>query len=112
MLSEDWDRNGSIKVADNPLAESVRHVGCYSESRLYSYPGVSAGKKTYASLLRALGLERMRHRQEYRNSEQRNEPPPNHSITSSARARRDGGTVSPSVFAVFRLRTSSNFVGC
>jgi hypothetical protein len=35
-----------------------------------------------------------------------------HSMTSSARARIDGGIVRPSVFAVFRLITSSNFVGC
>src|SRR5262249_27496841 len=35
-----------------------------------------------------------------------------HSITSSAIASSDGGTVRPSVFAVLRLMTSSNFVGC
>ena len=35
-----------------------------------------------------------------------------HSMTSSARARIDGGTVRPSALAVFRLTTSSNFVGC
>src|SRR4029077_3589191 len=38
--------------------------------------------------------------------------PRRHSITSSARARIDGGTVRPSVFAVLRLTTSSNVVGC
>jgi hypothetical protein len=37
---------------------------------------------------------------------------PSHSITWSARARSDGGTVRPSAFAVFRLMTSSNLVGC
>jgi MFS family permease len=37
---------------------------------------------------------------------------PLHSITSSARARIDGGMVRPSAFAVFRLMTSSNVVGC
>src|SRR5258708_463097 len=35
-----------------------------------------------------------------------------HSITSSAWASSDGGTVSPSALAVLRLITSSNFVGC
>src|SRR5436305_8028291 len=35
-----------------------------------------------------------------------------HSMTSSARASSDCGTVSASAFAVFRLMTSSNFVGC
>jgi hypothetical protein len=34
-----------------------------------------------------------------------------HSITSSARARKEGGTVRPSAFAVLRLTTSSNDVG-
>ena len=33
-------------------------------------------------------------------------------MTLSARSSSDGGTVSPSAFAVFRLMTSSNFVGC
>src|SRR4029077_3960326 len=37
---------------------------------------------------------------------------PAHSITSSARARIDGGTVRPSALAVLRLTTSSNRVGC
>jgi hypothetical protein len=35
-----------------------------------------------------------------------------HSMTSSARARIEGGTVRPSAWAVFRLTTSSNLVGC
>ena len=35
-----------------------------------------------------------------------------HSITSSARASSEGGTVRPSAFAVLRLITSSNLVGC
>ncbi len=33
-------------------------------------------------------------------------------ITSSARFSSDGGIVRPRAFAVFRLMTSSNFVGC
>src|SRR4029079_11741561 len=36
---------------------------------------------------------------------------PIYSMTSSARARTVGGTVRPSAFAVFRLITSSYFVG-
>jgi hypothetical protein len=35
-----------------------------------------------------------------------------YSITSSARASSEGGTVRPSAFAVLRLSTSSSFVGC
>src|SRR5262249_29953333 len=38
--------------------------------------------------------------------------PPHHSITSSARASSVGGTVRPIVFAVCRLMTNSNLVGC
>jgi hypothetical protein len=38
--------------------------------------------------------------------------PPVHSITSSARTRNDSGIVRPSAFAVLRLITNSNFVGC
>jgi hypothetical protein len=37
---------------------------------------------------------------------------PVHSMTSSAPASKDRGTVSPSVFAVFRFMTNSSFVGC
>jgi hypothetical protein len=37
--------------------------------------------------------------------------PPPHSITSSARASSEGGTVRPSAFAVLRLMASSYFVG-
>src|SRR5215471_17876123 len=40
------------------------------------------------------------------------EPPLHHSITSSARLSRIGGTSRPIAFAVFRLIASSNFVGC
>jgi hypothetical protein len=35
-----------------------------------------------------------------------------YSITLSARSRNDSGMVKPSVFAVLRLTTSSNLVGC
>src|SRR5947207_15453070 len=35
-----------------------------------------------------------------------------YSITSSARARIDGGTMTPSAFAVLRLMTNSKMVGC
>src|SRR5690348_15720495 len=35
-----------------------------------------------------------------------------HSITSSAIERMPGGAVSPRVFAVFKLSTNSNLVGC
>jgi hypothetical protein len=44
-------------------------------------------------------------------AEERDEPAPVHSITSSARASNVSGTVRPSALAVLRLMTSSNFVG-
>src|SRR5215475_3381395 len=44
-------------------------------------------------------------------AQQRDEVAPLHSITSSARASRLSGTVSPSAFAVLRLITSSYLVG-
>src|SRR6516164_8995708 len=61
----------------------------------------------HPALLRARS-ERPRRR---RAAEKRDELPPSHSITSSARASRLGGTSRPSAFAVFRLITSSNLVG-
>src|SRR5215468_6963292 len=48
-----------------------------------------------------------------RSAEQRDElAPPDHSITSSARARSMGGTSSPSARAVGRLMMKSNLVDC
>src|SRR5262249_53912399 len=46
-----------------------------------------------------------------RNASSEGRPEP-HRITSSARVRSDWGIVSPRAFAVLRLMTSSNFVGC
>ena len=45
-------------------------------------------------------------------AEQRDEVATPHSITSSARAISVGGTSRPSAFAVLRLMTNSNLVGC
>src|SRR5262245_37619646 len=45
-------------------------------------------------------------------TDERDEIAPLHSITSSARASSDGGTSMPSAFAVVRLMTRSNLVGC
>src|SRR5215467_4377480 len=47
-----------------------------------------------------------------RAAEKRDELAPPHSITSSARERSVGGISMPSTFAVLRLMTSLNFVGC
>src|SRR5262249_23930318 len=63
--------------------------------------------KTHHALLRPRP-ERPRGRA----AEQRDELAALHSITSSARASRVGGTSRPSALAVFRLITSSKLVGC
>src|SRR5215468_9925134 len=60
-----------------------------------------------ATLLRA-----SRQRPCRRAAEERDEPAPlNHSITSSARSRIDGGMARPSAVAVLRFTTISNLVG-
>src|SRR5215472_17487056 len=62
----------------------------------------------------ALGrLRARRDRPRRRAADQRDElAPPDHSITSSARAMSVGGTSRPSALAVVRLMTRSNLVGC
>ena len=60
---------------------------------------------TYGSVRGALSNERP-----YRDHEGRGAD--GYSITSLARARSMSGTPIPNALAVFRLRTSSNFVGC
>src|SRR5262245_21966568 len=62
-------------------------------------------------LLRA-SRERPSKRSRRRAAEQRYEFAAAHSITSSAAACKVRGTVRPSIFAVLRLITSSNLVGC
>jgi hypothetical protein len=47
----------------------------------------------------------------HRAAKPRDKLAPLHSMTSSARARSDGGAVTPSSFAVLRLTTNWNFVG-
>src|SRR5262245_65180631 len=60
-----------------------------------------------ARLLRA-----RRERPRRRAAKERDDLAPSHSITSSAIASRPGGIATPSAFAVLRLITSSNLVGC
>ena len=52
-----------------------------------------------------------RHDQRRCNKRRQQHPPP-HSMTSSARASSAGGIARPSAFAVLRLITNSNLVGC
>ena len=72
-------------------------------------------RQQHADAPHLLGLLRARRERPRRRraAEQRDElAAPFHSITSSARASSDGGTVRPSALAVFRLMTRSNLVGC
>src|SRR5262249_35006808 len=57
-------------------------------------------------------LRSRRHRPRRRAAEQCDELAPFHSITSSARASRIGGTSSPSILAVLRLMNNSNLLTC
>src|SRR5262249_48923463 len=57
-------------------------------------------------------LRPRRDRPHDRAAEQRDELSAVHSITSSGRARSDGGTVRPSALAVVRLMANSKRVGC
>src|SRR5262249_61509207 len=59
-----------------------------------------------------LRLLRARHKRPrgYRAAEQRDELAPSHSITSSARARKDSGIVRPIAFAALTLTTRSNLL--
>src|SRR5262249_8661334 len=67
----------------------------------------------HADAPHALALLRPhRERPRRRAAEQRDELAAFHSMTSSARASRVGGTSMPSALAVIRLMTRSNLVGC
>src|SRR5262249_30271632 len=57
-------------------------------------------------------LRARRARPRHRAAEKRDELAPPHSITSSAMLSSDGGTVRPSIRAVWALMTSSNLVDC
>src|SRR5262245_48173213 len=73
-------------------------------------PGLNADKSEPRHL-RLLRARRKRPRNR-RAAEQRDEFASLHSITSSARSRKDSGIVSPSALAVVRLMMRSNLVGC
>src|SRR5262249_53633103 len=70
------------------------------------------GQRTEAVNLGCLSDSRRRRSNKGRAAEQRDEVAPPHSITSLARAISVGGTSRPSTFAVLRLMTNSNLVGC
>src|SRR5262250_1466704 len=57
-------------------------------------------------------LRPRRQRPSHRAAEARNELPPSHSITSSARTRREVGNVMPSALATLKFRDNRTFVDC
>ena len=73
--------------------------------------GVPDQKPDGRQLCRLLRARRERPRRR-RAAEQRDELAAVHSITSSARASSDGGTVEAEMLAVWWLMTNSNFVDC
>src|SRR4029077_17055874 len=70
------------------------------------------GTAEVADHRRRLLLRAQRTRRRQRSAQQQHQLTPVHSMTSSARARIEGGTVRPRALAVLRLTTSSNVVGC
>src|SRR6516165_5190682 len=70
------------------------------------------GENADATNLRAPLGGSSKRRRDNRAAKQRDELATPHSITSSARASSVGGTSMPSAFAVTRLMTRSNLVGC
>src|SRR5262249_29908839 len=86
------------------LADGGNEIGCPVGGALREVS--NDGRRWH--LLRA-----RRERPRGRAAEQRDEgAAPDHSITSSAMARSDGGTVTPSILAVSALMTSSNLADC
>ncbi len=78
---------------------------------LERWPGLIRENTDFPQTARRLRPRHERPR-DRRAAEQRDELTPLHSITSSARTSRPGGTVKPSAFAVLILITNSNLVGC
>src|SRR5262249_36528806 len=91
-----------IAIFLQALRERIGHI-----FRFARRPGAEIADRRRRPL-----LPTRRDRPRGRAAEQRDELAPPHSITSSARASKLSGTVRPSAFAVLRLITSSNLVGC
>src|SRR5262249_46904099 len=83
--------------------KSCQHVGCST--------GRTALKEPDHRRCRLLRAHRERPRRS-RAAEQRDQFPPPHSITSSARESRSSEILTPSALAVLRFITSSNLVDC
>src|SRR5262245_31126750 len=93
------------------IAASVQTLAKRSRERRITL-GCSAGEPPDDRHRRLLRARRQGPRR-CRAADERDELAPSyHSITSSARANTESGTLIPSVFAVLRLMTSSNLVDC
>src|SRR5262249_3717474 len=103
-------------VDDNILALNPPELAQPLPERLKQGRSVGRGrqtKKTYPRhLFSLLRLRGARPGEDARANRADERSPVHHSITWSARSSTDWGIVSPSAFAVLRLITSSNFVGC
>ncbi|MBM2844101.1 MAG: merR-type protein [Anaerolineales bacterium] len=93
-----------VTEVTQPLEERLSQVG--TSGQVERQPAYSS------DLGRLLGLGGERGGHEAASQRADELPPRGHWMTSSARSRSDCGIVSPSAFAVLRLITSSNFVGC
>src|SRR5206468_4035194 len=93
----------SVDVAG--FAQSLPEGG-HAEGRGLCRHAAEKADHRHRLLLRAEGARRSHH------AAQQQQLTAVHSMTSSARARIDSGTVRPSALAVLRLTTSSNVVGC
>src|SRR5262249_55714189 len=92
-----------------PNSRNCWRKGAQRERRL----GTLAGESTYPpDLCALLRLARARSSQDAPTDDGDERSPVHHWMTSSARPSTDCGIVRPSAFAVFRLITNSNLVGC
>src|SRR5262245_908987 len=100
--SHDQDRSFTAELADQPFSDQP-----------FSFPTQHAREEN-ANLSQPALLLRAGNQRPHRRgtAEPRDECAPVHSITSSARARSDGGTVRSSILAVSALMTSSNLDAC
>src|SRR5213593_3099392 len=105
-----------ISILDEQiLTLEVAHVAQFRAERINGTLRIDAGiareiAYPHRSDRLPLTSERCRQRPKREPAEER--APVHHWMISSARTRSDCGIVNPSVFAVFRLMTSSNLVAC
>src|SRR6516162_7921324 len=104
-----------------PLSPKFDHVGGQSKvGQQHHHPGLASFLPTFfygnavdrTPIISGGCARTARGPRGLRAAEQRDELAPLHSITSSASASSLSGTLTPSAFAVLRLMTSSNLVGC